>query len=343
MYNKLGKEWIAKRLNKSYPWAKMNSIDYSPFYFIDTANKKVITQESGMSHDQFLKQRDKLKSKNNIISLDIEKGEWNTLGEAKDSSYRIYATLPWGVYVDLYYLIDFKNNRILKLSENLTNILHGLINRSIGDHELDLTFCIDSTVYFGNYANKIDSFTISRSELIDTGQTFYENIEENSNLKNPVNPLFATIFIAAFLFTSFLILKRKKIYPFNLKPNLEPLPNDTITKEQISPNYKSIQVHDILNENERLLLKMIFYNSREKRLTTIDEINICLGISKRSIEIQKRNRSIIISSINEKLGILKGEKKPIIDKLRSDFDKRSYEYFILESNFDFIENILAVK
>jgi hypothetical protein len=59
----------------------------------------------------------------------------------------------------------------------------------------------------------------------------------------------------------------------------------------------------------------------------------------RSVEIQKRTRSILISGINEKLQIAIGSLETIIEKKRSEFDKRSYEYFILPKYFAFNNEI----
>jgi hypothetical protein len=104
--------------------------------------------------------------------------------------------------------------------------------------------------------------------------------------------------------------------------------------------FKSSKILDLLEQRERVLLKFIYEQSSEDRLTTIDEINKVIGASQRTNEIQKRLRSDIITSINEKLGIVTNNKKPVIDKQRSEFDKRSFEYYIRKEHMELVVRIV---
>jgi hypothetical protein len=81
----------------------------------------------------------------------------------------------------------------------------------------------------------------------------------------------------------------------------------------------------------------------DERLTTIEEINKVIGVVNRSNEIQKRMRSDLIGSINLKLNIITKDKKPVIDKQRSEFDKRSFEYFIQPTHMELVEKVLGKK
>jgi hypothetical protein len=119
--------------------------------------------------------------------------------------------------------------------------------------------------------------------------------------------------------------------------------SDIEKKEQnkeSSVMFKSSKILDLLEQRERVLLKFIYQQSSEDRLTTIDEINKVIGASQRTNEIQKRLRSDIITSINEKLGIVSNNKKPVIDKQRSEFDKRSFEYYIRKEHMELVEKIV---
>jgi hypothetical protein len=53
-----------------------------------------------------------------------------------------------------------------------------------------------------------------------------------------------------------------------------------------------------------------------------------LGLSKKSSEIQKKQRSDIILSINKKFTFITKNGEPIIQKRRTDIDKRAFEYFL---------------
>jgi hypothetical protein len=107
--------------------------------------------------------------------------------------------------------------------------------------------------------------------------------------------------------------------------------------------YRSGKIMDLLDEREKNLLSFIYNHSKEERLTSIDEINRVIGASQRSMEIQKRLRSDLIGSINTKLEILTGMKSNVIEKQRSEFDKRSFEYFIPPDKMEIAEKVLGKK
>jgi hypothetical protein len=107
--------------------------------------------------------------------------------------------------------------------------------------------------------------------------------------------------------------------------------------------YRSGKLVELMNEQEISFLKYLYDHSNDQRLTTIDEINKKLGTYNKSIEIQKKMRSDMINGINDKLAVFSKSPKPVIDKQRSDFDKRSFEYFIDSDNMELVEKITKVN
>ena len=99
----------------------------------------------------------------------------------------------------------------------------------------------------------------------------------------------------------------------------------------------------LLNEREKILLSFIYDHSLEERLTTIEEINKVIGAAQRNSEVQKRLRSDLIGTINDKLEIISESKHNVIDKQRSEFDKRSFEYFIRPEHMQLVEKVLGKK
>ncbi|HVZ26619.1 MAG TPA: hypothetical protein VG842_11210, partial [Sediminibacterium sp.] len=57
--------------------------------------------------------------------------------------------------------------------------------------------------------------------------------------------------------------------------------------------------HTILEEREKFLLKTLLENSEKNKVTPIEEINQILGIGRRTIEVQKKQRSDTITSLNK--------------------------------------------
>jgi hypothetical protein len=58
---------------------------------------------------------------------------------------------------------------------------------------------------------------------------------------------------------------------------------------------------------------------------------------------QKRLRSDLIGAINDKLKIIAESKSNLIDKQRSEFDKRSFEYFIRTEHMKLVQKVLGKK
>jgi hypothetical protein len=113
------------------------------------------------------------------------------------------------------------------------------------------------------------------------------------------------------------------------KKSSDQLPRDIITKDSTSEtNIFSDKLEHALNPHEMDFLKFIYDHTHSNNSVNIDEINRNLGIQNKSIEIQKKTRRDMINSINEKWCVALNTEQHVIDKNRSAFDKRSYEYFI---------------
>ena len=86
--------------------------------------------------------------------------------------------------------------------------------------------------------------------------------------------------------------------------------------------------HNIFKKSEIEVLKLVVANSQKATLTSIDELNKVLGVTKKNVEIQKKQRSDVISSINKKYSYIKNGNGELIERKQAEFDKRSFEYYI---------------
>ena len=112
-----------------------------------------------------------------------------------------------------------------------------------------------------------------------------------------------------------------------------------------------LKYYNISNENliniyfseieSELIKKIIINNSLYNKKTNVEEINVLLGVAKKSIDIQKKKRSDIISSINNKYCILVNRKDIfLIYRIRVENDRRVYEYFISPDQIIEVEKYL---
>jgi len=97
------------------------------------------------------------------------------------------------------------------------------------------------------------------------------------------------------------------------------------------------------SETEKQLLKLMLEKTKKNSTTSIAEINYVLGIKDKNIGLQKKVRSDIMFSINEKFSFLNEGNKQLIGNIRSASDKRFFEYFIERSNIALLELMLAEK
>ena len=73
---------------------------------------------------------------------------------------------------------------------------------------------------------------------------------------------------------------------------------------------------------------LLFKNNLEKQNTTVTHINRVLGTEKKPFKIQNNIRGEAISTINDKFMAFALVNNNLIERQRSEHDKRHMEYFI---------------
>lgn len=92
-----------------------------------------------------------------------------------------------------------------------------------------------------------------------------------------------------------------------------------------------------INEFEKeFIMKLI---SKKGSIINIENLNYLLGLSKKSIEIQKKNRSEFLNKLNQKLKEVLNTEDNIIIRIKEEEDKR---VFVYQLNLDYFEKIEAL-
>jgi hypothetical protein len=335
-------EWNAIELNKTIP----NNFNYmlpaTNFYFVNEKESKIVIEGPLRSYDYLKNPHADSTEKNKLFELNIKTGDWVELGK-KNFQYMRVLGFVFGSVFSNRQLIDIKNN--ILYSHNLDYKLTSILGNSKKDNNFSISFCVDSTLYFGNAKNALDSITISRSNLSNTNSVAYFPIKKGSSLAKGNLLIIFCIGIAVLLLTVFLFRKNK----FNSLPkkNLNETPNSDLILQNVNESFKNPVIYrsgklvELLTEQEKSFLSFIYNHSKDERLTTIEEINKVLGTLNRSPELQKRIRGEMINGINEKLSIITKVNRPVIEKIRSEFDKRSFEYFIHKDHLKLAEDVMA--
>lgn len=104
--------------------------------------------------------------------------------------------------------------------------------------------------------------------------------------------------------------------------------------------FKSKLINQAFVGTEVALISLLLKSSKKGLHVEIAEINHVLGIKDKNVGLQKKVRSDIMNTINEKYKFITQSDNALINSIRKEDDKRFYEYFIPASEHKTIENIL---
>lgn len=250
--------------------------------------------------------------------LDINTKQWKRLGKTNKDLVEIITNGQQSfrsekgliiLYYDKVYLVDFTANKIY--SSN-----YGFFNQSLSRKGPgDFVYENDGFIYSYNHTTKeSDSLKIDYKNFKDTGLSIWEPIY---NFTTPASIIL--LIIALILIVYFARVKKKKII-------------DNPVQEK---NYR-IQFTD----TEIALLQLLTEKVKEKQRANISEVNYVLGLKHKNTGLQKKVRSDTFSNINEKFKYITKTDDLLIQSIRSEIDKRYFEYFINSNHISLIEEYL---
>ncbi len=338
VFNTQSREWDAANLSKTILWVSISRL----FHAFDTSNRYLYVESLPRYQDLHLKENFVEDLEHQLWKLDIQTGIWQNLGKITEEQPIPFAQTPFGILVNFNRIIDLKNNKIYHLSKSLKSKIITALGTSSKPNELAFSFCIDSTLFLGGLDNYIDSITITKADLIEENKPFYTPNEPAPLLGE--REMMIGLLILLSIFCVVLLVKRSKkgaSQPVAIIGGIQETIIPENNKRETQVTFRSGKLMELLNEREKLLLEFIYNHSLDERLTTIDEINKVIGASQRTPEVQKRLRSDLIGAINDKLEIVSDSKFNVIEKQRSEFDKRSFEYFIHPEQMELTEKVLG--
>jgi hypothetical protein len=94
------------------------------------------------------------------------------------------------------------------------------------------------------------------------------------------------------------------------------------------------------NDEEMALIRAIHESTLQKRYFAVDDINSHMGIKRKTLEVQKKIRTEIISSINHKFKVQTEGEIDLIERVRSEQDRRYFKYMIQTENMEQLKAII---
>lgn len=253
--------------------------------------------------------------------LDLKTHNWEVLGETglkfRDITAVAHAgrlTTDNGYLVPfngLVYWVDFIHNQILVFDNS--SLAQTLLR--VDSHYLH--YYDQQKLYLLNTQNwRYDSVSINPKDFVATGHPVWNTSTNYLSLS-----LIALLPALALLLTWYLVWRKKSHTP---------------ETDQVAKKY-------LVNftETELSLINLLLERSRDNRTASITDINYVLGIKDKNTGMQKKVRSDIINSCNEKYSYLSQQDTPLIQSIRSETDKRYFEYLISKEKIREAEKFLS--
>lgn len=317
-YDPRSREWSIIKTNEEIPQQifKINNAWFDPKNnFLYTAYRVDINAA--------LKENNYMYGKITPITyrFNFKTSDWNAIGRPSDYALNILtgATLFLSTYRGLMvlgyeqlYLFDFENNQILKLNDNVFAQLYMRItdNNSV--------FHKDKTLYTGNReTGKVDSVQFDLDNFRPVGEPIYNHIKD---------------YTWAFFLGGILLLITVAI---SIKLIIDKRVAKLKSSTQEIKNFK-FEFSDI----EKSLIHMLLEKSKINQTATISEINYVLGVKDKNIGLQKKVRSEVFNAVNEKFKVISDWDEPLIQSIRSESDKRYFEYMIRKDMIKEAERVM---
>jgi len=331
-------EWEIENLNREIPFSKAGYVA-PPIWF----NQKKGELWIGYSIDS---KEGIIRSDNypdgvtdSVFILNLKSKLWKSVGLLNEKVRKLASAIttrnlgpsPWGQVVHdpqkaTIYLLDFERNQILTLDEKITRSITHLLKPETVMYFKDSTFFVQSMKsWVLGQESTSDSIQLERVNFTPIGIEVYSPNKRFGVAGQKFNKKFFGALSIGFLLgfslagLGFYVIRKKR------KPQLLPISSNGV-------EHKSL-----FQGKELEIISLILSKSEKGHGVDIDSINKIIGVANKNSEVQKKQRSEILISINRKWRYANSSNDLLIKKRRVEQDKRSFEYYV-----DF-ENLARVK
>ncbi len=221
------------------------------------------------------------------------------------------------------YVLDFIHDRYGVVKPDKARHLKNIWD---GNSQLILT-ATDSMLFTLNPSTgSTDSVSISGDDLIFEKTGFYaeqrvvDPVDRNKLLRI-LAPILLLMVVGVGAYLLGRSSKRKSGQSDTVIPVEDPIPTSTAGE---APKH----FVDTLTEVEKGLLGLLLKNGKSNMMTGVLQVNEVLGLARKDVKVQNNIRSTTIQTINLKFRTFSGLQDDLIQKQRTNFDKRFYEYYI---------------
>jgi len=260
-----------------------------------------------------------------VMYLDCKTWDWLQIGKLQPTYLSIIKNAKTKVYNQSGYFIsdgedvywfNFLNNSVSKnTNRTLAQSINRLDNSSIQYYKDGILYS-----YFPE-TGALDTLVIDESKFVKEPEAMWGLPLVLADMW----PLLLSLFL-------FLVA----IVYFFRAPSKKDLKRATDT---VANGAKKLDVS--FNQTEQSLIDLFIEKSFVGATATISEINYVLGIKDKNVGMQKKVRSDIINGINDKFKYATSQDIQLILSVRSETDKRYFEYFISKGQISEVQKLIT--
>lgn len=305
-FNYTDKEWDIAPTNKEVHLPLVSSGRYG--VWSDTSGQFVYVPYQIMINDGLLAADNGIVINPISCRLNVKKREWEELGVLTDEALSLFKSANWscfpserGLFIGFtkgIYYMDFLSNRISFYSDpGQIQTLMRLLSNTHNYYHNGWVYSFNSATY------KYDSTQLDPKRFVPTGNAIWRK-------PFPYDVL-AVMALVGLVLGGLIYYRYRK------------------GKKVATPSY-SVPVGSVhpFTETEQSLLQLLLSRSEKGLTANITDINYVLGVKDKSPGMQKKVRSDVMNNLNEKYAFVTHQKEPLVQSIRSESDKRYFEYLI---------------
>lgn len=260
-----------------------------------------------------------------VMYLDCKTWDWVKAGKVRSSYLEILKNARTKVYNQSGYFIsdgedvywfNFLNNSVsINTNRTLAQSINRLDNSSIQYYKDGILYS-----YFPE-TGALDTLVVDESKFVKEPEAMWGLPLEIADMWPLLLSL--VVFIVAIVY-------------FFKAPSKKDLKRTT---ETYTVGAKKLDVS--FNQTELSLIDLFIEKSFVGATATIAEINYVLGIKDKNVGMQKKVRSDVINGINDKFKYASSQDIQLILSVRSETDKRYFEYFIAKDQINEVQKLIT--
>jgi len=260
-----------------------------------------------------------------VMYLDCKTWDWLQIGKLNANYLSIIKNAKTKVYNQSGYFIsdgedvywfNFLNNSVSKnINRTLAQSINRLDNSSIQYYKDGILYS-----YFPE-TGALDTLVIDESKFVKEPEAMWGLPLELADIW----PLLLSLLLFLVAIVYFFRAPSKK----DLKR----------ASDTIANGAKKLDV--AFNQTEQSLIDLFIEKSFVGATATISEINYVLGIKDKNVGMQKKVRSDVINGINDKFKYATSQDIQLILSVRSETDKRYFEYFIAKDQINEVQKLIT--